>query len=145
MAARTKFFDTDPVRPYPRVSLEFTEPSRTRGSETPSTDLQTIVNRYRQVGALPPSTLQYGDATELPTSRLEAMEIIASAAAAFADLPLKVRQAVNHDPRNLEAWIKGNPELARQYGLFDDPKQPSPSENPPSSGDPGEGEEGEAA
>lgn len=122
-------------RPSRRVQLEFTLPTRTRGSETASTDLKTIVRRYQQVGALPPSHLQFGDATELPASRLEAMEIIAQARAAFESLPLKVRQAIDHDPRRLEDWMNSNPDLAREYGLFTEASpQPSPPPSPPHPG-----------
>lgn len=131
-------------RAAPRVQLEFHLPTRTRGSETPATDLHSIVARYQRVGALPPSTLQYADVSDVPTSRLEAMEVLDRAKAAFESIPLKVRQAINHDPRGLEAWIVSNPVKARKYGLLAEKPQPKPSspENPASSGDPGEGKKG---
>lgn len=122
-------------RPFPRVQVEFTEPTRTRNSETPSTDLKSIVARYQKVGALPPMDMQFGDLTDLPTTRLDAMELMAAGAAAFADLPFKIRQAINHDPRLLEQWIVANPDQARSAGLLKQAvPQSSPPETPSSSG-----------
>lgn len=124
-----------PKRPHRRVSVDFVLPTRTRHSETAATDLKSIVARYQKVGSLPPMDMQFGDVSELPTDRLEAMEIMAAAAAAFADLPFKVRQAINHDPRLLEQWIVGNPAQAREYGLLAPlPQQASPPKAPSSSG-----------
>lgn len=133
--------DAFPERPYPRVQKHFYKPSLTRRSEMPSTDLKALVRRYQQAGALPPSQLQYGDVSALPKSRLEAMEALEAAREAFQSLPLKVRQAVNHDPRLLEQWIVANPQLAVEYGLaVEVPKSSSPA-NPSSSGGAGEGKD----
>lgn len=134
-------------RPFPRVQLEFKLPSKTRASELANTDLKTLVNRFRLAGALPPNHLSYGDTTQFPTTRLEAMEKLQAAADAFSAFPLKVRQALNHDPRNLTpAWVGANPQLAYEAGLIELPKAPAPSPaNPTSSGGAGEGKEGGAA
>lgn len=101
----------------PRVQKVFNKPSKTRASEVANTNLKALVDRFRLSGGFAPP-MQYGDVSDLPTSRLEAMEVIQAASDAFYDLPLKVRQAVGHDPRNLDTFIAGNPELARQFGLL---------------------------
>nr|QJB20486.1 MAG: internal scaffolding protein [Microvirus sp.] len=131
-----------PLRPYPRVSLQFKKPSKTRASEMASTNLKALVERFRISGQAPPP-MQFGDATGLPGSRLEAMERLQAAQDAFNDLPFKVRQAVGHDPRGLEAWIASNPQLAAEYGLLEPvspPPQPSSPAKQASSADAGEGE-----
>lgn len=124
-------------RPFPRVQKHFTRPSKTRQSEIASVDLKSIVRRYQQAGALPPSSLQFADVSNLPKDRLEAMNVISDALEAFQDLPLKVRQAVGHDPRLLEEWIRSNPQLAVEAGLLipqDSPKSSSPKAPASSSG-----------
>lgn len=120
-------------RPYPRVQVEFTEPTRTRHSESVYTDLNTIVAKYQKAGALPPSDLLYGDVSDFPVDRLEALQRIDAAREAFESLPFKVRQAVDHDPRLLEQWIAANPAQAREFGLLrpvDLAPQPSSPETP---------------
>lgn len=134
------------LRPYSRVQKFFYKPSKTRASEMPSTDLKRLVQRFQLAGGLPPSHLSYGDATGYPGSKLEAMQAIERARDAFAGLPLKVRQAVGHDPRNLEDWIRSNPQLAADAGLITlpDSDKSSPAK-PTSSGGAGEGEVEEPA
>lgn len=129
-------------RPYPRVQKHFLKPSKTRASEMASTDLKTIVSRWRLAGAPPPSHSQYGDTTTLPTTRLEAMLRIDAAQDAFRSLPLKVRQAIGHDYRNLEAWIAANPQLAVEAGLIEVTSLKSSPANPTSSADAEEGKKG---
>lgn len=134
--------DMPPARPYPRVVKVFTKPSKTRASEMASTDLKSLVHRFRLSGQSPPP-MQYADFTGMPQSRLEAMQRLQDAREAFEALPLKVRQAVGHDPRGLEAWIYSNPKLAAEYGLLEPVSQPAPSSSPAkqaSSADAGEGE-----
>lgn len=131
----------DESRPYPRVSKGFNNPSKTRQSEMANTDLKKLVERFRISGQLPPPQ-RYLDVSTLPKSRLEAFQAMQAGAEAFESLPLKVRQAVNHDPRGLEDWILGNPQLAAEYGLLENLSTPPSPENPTSSGDPGEGNAG---
>jgi len=122
-------------RPHPRVQLEFKLPSRTRQSETAATDLNAIVARHRKAGMPFPDDKPYGDVTNMPKDRLEALGQIQAAREAFESLPFKVRQAVNHDPRRLEEWLVNNPELARSYGMLRPKVDPSsPPENQSSSG-----------
>lgn len=134
--------DLDLPRPYPRVQKDFHLPSRTRQSETASTDLGKLVQRYKLAGGLPPSTLTYGDVSDFPADRLEALQRVASAKEAFDALPLLVRNACGFDPRRLEEWVVGNPDLAREAGLLK-PRDPEPSSpaKPASSADAGEGQE----
>lgn len=122
-----------PERPRPRYQKFFEKPSRTRASEAHGTDLKALVERFRISGASPPP-MQYGDASGLPQSRLEAMQLMSDAAEAFQSLPLKVRQAISHDPRRLEEWIFNNPDLAREHGLLAELSPQSSPESPPSSG-----------
>lgn len=121
------------VRPYPRIQKTFYEPSLTRASEAAHTDLKKLVERFRISGQAPPPQ-NFGDVSSLPQSRLEAMERMQDGLDAFAGLPLKVRQAVGHDPRQLEAWIAGNPQLAFEFGLMAETYTPPSPENPTSSG-----------
>lgn len=130
------------LRPYPRVGKTFTKPSKTRVSEMASTDLGALVRRFKMAGGIPPSQLRFGDVSGLPTSRLEAMTRIDAAMDAFNELPLKVRQAVNHDPRRLEDWLVSNPQLAAEYGLVTISDEKSSPANPTSSGGAGEGKKG---
>lgn len=140
-------------RPYPRVALRFEQPTRTRHSEAAALHLPSIVARYapRDIrGRIDLDALvqdpsrQYGDVTDLPTSRLEAMERIRDSIEAFQELPFKLRQSINHDPRLLEQWIVANPQQAFEYGLLQPHPQSSPPPSPPSSGT-DEGKKGDPA
>jgi len=92
--------------------------TRTRRSEMAGTSLHSLVAKYQRAGALPPSNLRHGDSTLVPKSRLDALLSIQEAAERFQELPLKVRQAIGHDPRRLEDWIVSNPQLALEHGLL---------------------------
>lgn len=137
----TRKVKVDESRPFPRVSKGFSKPSKTRQSEMVNTDLKKLVERFRISGQSAPPQ-RFLDVSTLPKSRLEAFEAMQAGREAFESLPLKVRQAVDHDPRRLEDWILGNPQLAAEHGLLENLQTPPSPENPSSSGDPGEGNAG---
>lgn len=132
--------ETAPNRPYPRLQKAFEKPSLTRGSETANTDIKALVRRYGGINAVSNAALRpenFQDISNIPRDRIGAVLQINEANNLFKELPLKVRQAIDHDPRKLEAWIQANPQLSMEYGLLVETK-PAPSpENPepPTGGD----------
>lgn len=81
-------------------------------------NINSIVAKMKK-GQMPPewmtsNTPRYGDFSNMPTSFMEAYDIVSRAEEAFASLPLGFRRELDHDPRNLE----GAPfELFERFGL----------------------------
>lgn len=94
------------------------EPSRTKQEFVKEVDINEIVARMRR-GIQPPpwmtaATPRYGDFSNMPASFAEAYAIMEEGEAAFAALPLEMRRALDHDPRNLDRAPR---ELYEQFGL----------------------------
>ena len=74
--------------------------SRTKQSEGPQTDINTIVNRYLRSGELThynASVLRYGDFSAVGTLQ-EQMHAVHEARERFGALPAGIKAAAGHDP-----------------------------------------------
>lgn len=85
-------------------------------------DINEIIAQYRRTGMLPHMKQKqpmYVDTTELPNF-LEAFSIVQEAKDLFYELPSDVRKLMNHDPSQLESFIKDeeNKDICIKHNLF---------------------------
>lgn len=105
------------------------EPSRTKQEFKEEVNINEIIARMRR-GISPPAwmtsaTPRFGDFTDLPVSFQEAHAIMQKGNEVFMSLPLEMRRAADHDPRNLGKIPKN---LWAEFGLLKpvDPASPAP-------------------
>lgn len=125
---------TSPFRTRRRVSIDCssspTNPSRVDQSQREQTDINAMVARAQRTGQwpLPQSGRQpvYGDVSNVPSSMLEAFEIVEQASQAFMALPAEIRRSMRNDPANLELWLQdpSNRADAVKHGLLNPPPKP---------------------
>lgn len=116
--------------------------SKTNHAAAAECDMRVIVERFLKTGMLPVSSKipQYGvDTTSFPYLQ-DALQHQASAKAAYARLPLKVRQETNNTPANLEPWLRDprNTKLATDLGILI-PRPPKPAKPAEEAGRGGQG------
>lgn len=116
---RSAFSSRDPVH-VPLSGL----PSRTKQEFRDEVNINEIIARMHR-GISPPAwmtsaTPRYGDFTNLPVSFQEAHSIMEAGNAAFMGLPLEMRRAADHDPRNIDQIPR---EMFEKFGLLK-PKEP---------------------
>ena len=112
----------------------FTVASRTLQSEVPMTDLNGLLHRYREAQNFPErSGNSYGDVSDYPKDKLEALlaaaEQTQNAVEAFKSLPMDIRIACGHDPRNLDLWLQAHPGAFDAYSKTEEPVPAEPSED----------------
>ena len=107
--------------PKRRISLSFpaTE-GRTKQSFKDECDINTIMRRYAQTGVLEHTRREqprYDDVTGYDYQR--AMDIVADARTAFAELPAAIRDRFNNDPGELLDFVQDEENLdeAAELGL----------------------------
>lgn len=86
--------------PRLRVALSFAGEGKTKQSFKEECDINVIMSRYQQTGRLPdqlnPANPQYIDATGFDFDL--AMNLVAEATSAFAELPSDIRSQFGNDP-----------------------------------------------
>lgn len=82
-----------------RVSLSFVnDPGKTEQSHKDSCDILNILNRYARMGGVPPMPeSEFVDLTATPSYQ-EALNTVMKIDSIFEQLPLKAREAYDHDP-----------------------------------------------
>lgn len=94
-------------------------PSRTKQEFKKEVNINSIISKMKN-GISPPAwmtqaTPRYGDFSNMPTSFMDAYNLIEKAEAAFESLPLEFRRALDHNPANLD---KAPRELFERFGLL---------------------------
>lgn len=106
-------------------------PGLTQGQFKQECDINHIMRRYKQSGALPRFKRGgvYGDFSELG-DYMESLEKVQAAQEAFAALPSEVRARFRNDPGELVAFVadEKNRDEAVKLGLVEDKEQDAPAE-----------------
>lgn len=111
-----------------RVISKFSDEVLTDQSEKQSCCVNHMMKQYAKTGLLPSVNRKepvYGDLSEVPNF-MQAHEIMQHAKTLFYELPSEIRNKMNHDPAQLEMFIKdpANREICAKYKLIilkDDP------------------------
>ncbi|WNK14153.1 MAG: internal scaffolding protein [Microvirus sp.] len=122
------------------------EPTKTKISEQPSTDINEIVRQFGLTGQLPDNPLppQYGDFSDVLDYHT-ALTAIRRSEEAFADLPAALRARFSNDPGQLVEFLadEANRTEAAQLGLITPPQDArlgggtgAPPSPPPSNPEP---------
>lgn len=122
------------AREFARLACDPAE-SVTKQADGPASDVNNIVRRFVDTGLLPQSRElpTFGDAT-IVGSLQDAMNMLIEAGEFFQELPAKMRERFDNDPR-LFAMQAGTPEAAeifREFGYL--PKEKAPSDDPTAPG-----------
>lgn len=112
------------VRLVPVVYTPAGGVSKTRQEASRDADINTIVNRFLKTGQLPVDQVRVPlsqpgsvvDAAHLP-SFVDILNLQARATSLFSQLPRKLQLELGGDYRNLESWIKENPDRAVKMGV----------------------------
>lgn len=113
-----------PVSP----SIEFDKPSMTDRSFKDECDINHIVSRCMQTGALPNvEGGLYGDFADMPDNLQDSYALIQEAGERFMQLSSDVRREFNNDPLQLLSFLQNpaNKQRAGELGLIDVPGTPS--------------------
>lgn len=106
-----------------RVQTKNVMPSRTQKQYKDEVNVNNIIKKYRQTGSIThvrnAQNGVYADLTNLP-DLMEAQAVIIAAEAAFAEVPAKIRQRFQHDPRQMIDFLSdpNNQEEAIKLGLM---------------------------
>lgn len=116
------------------TGIEFPEPSLTIQSQAAETDINLIIKKYSQTGAIPQVNMPptFGDFSQI-TDFHEAQQLIRQAEESFMSLPPEVRQRFEHDP-GLFVQFASDPENLpelRKLGLAPPAPPASPQPAPP--------------
>lgn len=135
--------------PPPSPSVEIKGESRTRQEFAAESDINRLVERFRDTGSFydPLTTAKagklqpfFGDFTEVPDYQ-SALNIVIEAENSFASLPSKVRDRFDNDPQKLIDFVSDekNREEAIELGLIEKPVSPAkPAESPATPATPAE-------
>ena len=118
--------------PVPRVSVLFTEPSKTLQSQSAETDINNIVARHTRDGVithLNPAEPLFGDNTGVADYH-SALSAVVAAQQMFEELPSDLREEHGNDPGRFLEWYEDpeNLEETIELGLREpvEPAQGSP-------------------
>lgn len=115
-----------------RFQTQIDDESITQQDQKNLCDINLIIDQYRKTGTFPNVQVTdpiYGDVSEIPTFE-EAHAAKQTADALFMELPLKIRLAVEHDPKKLEAYLSDSENYKElvKLGLFKETKKPKINE-----------------
>lgn len=110
-----------------KVSISFPAQGRTQQNFKDECDINVIMSRYQQTGALPPNLNpldpQFLDATGFDFDL--AMNLVAEASSAFEELPSAIRARFHHDPGEFLDFVtnpKNRAEMAEMGLLREKPE-----------------------
>lgn len=114
------------TKKHKRVQLKFNQPSLTKQEYKQETDINFIINRFKQTGELPPVTRPplYADVSNIPD--FHAMhEKVRLAQESFNALPADLRAKFHNDPHEMLEWAKDpkNYENAVNTGILQKPEE----------------------
>jgi len=123
-----KYVPYSSVNPPKSNPLKCKGPSRTRQDDLESSNINNIMNRYKQSGILPaanPSAF-YADVTEVGTYR-EAVDLVHGAEKEFMKLNPDIRAKFENNPANFVDFVNEpeNKDELKEMGILKDPiKEP---------------------
>lgn len=127
--------DRDRFKPafqtHERVQKIFKGKSRTKQSEAAACDINNIMKHFEatgQVNHLQRFDPKYGDFTNVDNFQ-DAQNKVRNAESAFENLPSRIRNRFNNDPRELIAFMEDqeNFDEAVELGLVDKPEEEKPA------------------
>lgn len=108
-----------------RVQFSSTKPSMVEEADYPSTLIPNILAAH---GGVPPCSTppMFGDFSKMPSSLMEAHQMLADASEAFETLPSAVRERFRNSPSELLSFLADsrNREEAVKLGLVSPPSSP---------------------
>jgi len=125
------------LKPDPKTGELVKEPSRTKQSHKAECDINNIIKAYSAPGMIEQLHLAAakGVYMDLPAEfdYQDALNIVASANEAFAQLPSRIRERFGNDPQKLLAFMQDGENLgeAIKLGLVKAPPPPEPEKQPP--------------
>lgn len=119
--------------------IRFEDPSLTWQDEADACDVNKILKDYDRTGMIRhmnSKSPQYGDFSNLPNNLHEAFMAVEAANLAFKQLPAKLREEINNDPRQLDSYLANpaNKEKLVKLGLMhevvktEEPQKEAPKE-----------------
>lgn len=115
-----------------RVKTVNNEKTRTQQHMQDATDVNKIMERYKKTGTITHinNSIQgkYMDLTKLPSSYLDAINVVNHAQNTFESMPAKLKEKFQHNPQTLINWMadKKNEDEAIQLGLIAPRSKPAP-------------------
>lgn len=96
-------------KPYTQHQVQSinTLPSRTKQSDSADCEINNIISKYMRTGAIDHFTTHEGNYSDCTGADFEtAMNIVADAQNMFADLPSKLRNRFENDPRQFLDFVQ---------------------------------------